>query len=86
MLLSVLFSLLIPFPQNVPSSLFLSPPSSYIDTPRVWKRQDSVWKQDQIRGQEGLLWLGYPGTPVSIPGERAEEGKEGVECKGVWVL
>lgn len=33
----------------------------------VGKWQDSVWKQDQVSGQESLLWPGDPRTPVSIP-------------------
>lgn len=63
--LPLLLSLLTPPPpssSSLPRSL-----SSSIDTLHVWKRQDSVWKQDQVGGQESLLWPGDPGTPVSIP-------------------
>lgn len=57
-----LFSPPLPSSSSLPRSL-----SSSIDTLHVWKRQDSVWKQDQVGGQESLLWPGDPGTPVSIP-------------------
>jgi len=33
----------------------------------VWKLQNSVWKQDQVGGQESVLRVGGPGAPVSNP-------------------
>lgn len=33
----------------------------------VWKLQNSVWKQDQVGGQESVLRAGGPGAPVSNP-------------------
>lgn len=39
----------------------------------VWKLQNSVWKQDQVGGQESVLRVGGPGAPVSNP-----------PCLAVW--